>query len=43
VSAGSRRLPYSHHVDDRTLALRDDAVQVIRLDGLLFETADTRN
>jgi len=41
ASAGSR-LPYSHHVDDRTLALRDGSLlQVIRLDGLMFETADT--
>lgn len=41
ASAGSR-LPYSHHVDDRTLALRDGTLaQVIRLDGLMFETADT--
>jgi type IV secretion system protein VirB4 len=39
--AGSR-LPYSHHVDDTTLALRDGSLcQVIRLDGLLFETAET--
>ena len=42
VSAGSR-LPYSHHVDARTVALRDGTLaQVIRLDGLMFETADTQ-
>ena len=36
------KLPYSHHVDDRTLALRDGTLmQVVRLDGLMFETADT--
>ena len=41
ATAGSR-LPYSHHVDDHTLALRDGTLaQVIRLDGLMFETADT--
>ena len=41
ASAGSR-LPYSHHLDDVTLALRDGTIaQVIRLDGLMFETADT--
>jgi type IV secretion system protein VirB4 len=41
ASAGLH-LPYSHHVDERTLALRDGALmQVLRLDGLPFETADT--
>lgn len=40
-SAGSR-LPYLRPVDDHTLALRDGAlIQVIRLGGLMFETADT--
>jgi len=41
VSAGSR-LPYARHVDDHMIELRDGLLmQVIRLDGLLFETADT--
>lgn len=41
VPAGSR-LPYLGHVDDRTVMLRDGTLtQTIRLDGLLFETADT--
>ncbi len=35
-------LPYLRHVDDRTLETRDGLLlQTIRLDGLLFETADT--
>lgn len=35
-------LPYSHMVDDCTLALRDGSLlQVIRFDGLMFETADS--
>lgn len=34
-------LPYARHVDDHTLELRDGLLmQTIRLDGLLFETAD---
>ena len=41
ASAGSR-LPYARHVDDRTIETRDGLLmQVIRLRGLLFETADT--
>lgn len=41
ASAGSR-LPYARHVDDRTIETRDGLlIQVIRLRGLLFETADT--
>lgn len=40
-TAGSR-LPYGAQVDDRTLMLRDGTVmQVLRLDGLMFETAET--
>lgn len=40
-SAGSH-LPYARHVDDFTLETRDGLLmQVIRLDGLLFETTDT--
>lgn len=36
------RLPYLAQVDDHTVALRDGRLmQVIRLDGLAFETADT--
>lgn len=35
-------LPYARHVDATTLETRDGLLmQVIRLDGLLFETADT--
>ncbi len=37
-----RHLPYSHHVDDCTIATRDGLLmQVIAMRGLLFETADT--
>jgi type IV secretion system protein VirB4 len=37
-----RHLPFSHHVDDHTVATRDGLLmQVIGLRGLLFETADT--
>ena len=40
-AAGSH-LPYARHVDDHTLETRDGLLlQVIRLRGLLFETADT--
>ena len=36
------RLPYSHHVDDWTVATRDGMLlQVIHLAGLPFETVDT--
>lgn len=41
-AAAGDRLPYSHHVNDRVVALRDGShMLVIRLGGLLFETADT--
>lgn len=40
-TAGSR-LPYAHHVSDRIVALRDGTLMlVMRLSGLLFETADS--
>ncbi|WDF71138.1 VirB4 family type IV secretion/conjugal transfer ATPase [Novosphingobium sp. KACC 22771] len=40
-AAAGAHLPYSHLVDDATLAMRDGALmQVIRIDGLMFETAD---
>ena len=36
-------LPYARHLDDRTIELRDGLLmQTIRLGGLLFETADSR-
>jgi type IV secretion system protein VirB4 len=39
-SAG-KHLPYSHHIDERTVATHDGRLmQFIRLRGLLFETAD---
>jgi type IV secretion system protein VirB4 len=42
-SAGSR-LPYAAQVDGRTLMLRDGTVmQVLTLEGLMFETADTQD
>ena len=41
TSAGTH-LPYARHVDDATIATRDGRlIQVIKLDGFLFETADT--
>ena len=41
TTAGSR-LPYAHHVNDRVLRLRDGTLMlVLRLGGLLFETADS--
>jgi len=41
-SAGSH-LPYARHVDDVTVETRDGLLmQVIKIDGLLFETADTQ-
>ncbi|MDH4386797.1 MAG: VirB4 family type IV secretion/conjugal transfer ATPase [Caulobacter sp.] len=41
ASAGSR-LPYARHVDDHTLETRDGMlIQVLQLEGLSFETADT--
>ena len=40
-SAGTR-LPYSHHVNDRVVELRDgNLMLVMQLGGLLFETADS--
>jgi type IV secretion system protein VirB4 len=37
-----RHLPYARHVDDHTLATRDGLLmQVLKLRGLMFETADT--
>src|SRR5258708_28941356 len=40
-SAGGR-LPYARHVNDHIVELRDGSLmQVVRLGGLLFETADT--
>ncbi|MBA2932602.1 VirB4 family type IV secretion/conjugal transfer ATPase [Sphingomonas sp. CGMCC 1.13654] len=40
-SAGSH-LPYARHVDDVTIETRDGLLlQIIKVDGLLFETADT--
>ena len=40
VPAGTH-LPYARHLDDRTIETRDGLLlQTIRLDGLLFETAD---
>ena len=41
-TGGASRLPYRAQIDDRTILLRDGRLmQVIQLDGLLFETADT--
>jgi len=41
-SAVGDRLPYARHVDDVTLETRDGMlVQIIKLGGLSFETADT--
>lgn len=40
-SAGSR-LPYAHHINDRVIRLRDGTLMLaIRMQGLLFETAET--
>src|SRR3546814_13171523 len=37
-----RHLPYSHHVDDHTIATRDGLLMpIIAMRGPLFETADT--
>jgi type IV secretion system protein VirB4 len=39
---GGSRLPYQAQIDDHTILLRDGRLmQVIQMDGLLFETADT--
>jgi type IV secretion system protein VirB4 len=36
------RLPYARHIDDATIETRDGMlIQVIKIDGLSFETADT--
>lgn len=41
-ASAAKHLPYSHHVDDRTVATHDGRLmQFIRLRGLLFETADS--
>jgi type IV secretion system protein VirB4 len=41
-AAAGARLPYARHVDDNTIETRDGMLmQVIRLGGLPFETADT--
>lgn len=41
--AAGQHLPYGRHVDDHTIETRDGLLlQVIRLRGLLFETADTQ-
>lgn len=40
--AVAAHVPYIRHIDDNTLMLRGDMlVQCIKLDGLLFETADS--
>jgi type IV secretion system protein VirB4 len=40
--SAAKHLPYSHHVDHRTIATHDGRLlQFLRLRGLLFETADT--
>ena len=40
--AAGARLPYARHLDDATLETRDGRLlQVLRLDGFPFETADT--
>lgn len=40
--SAAKHLPYSHHVDDRTIATSDGRLmQFVRLRGLLFETADS--
>jgi type IV secretion system protein VirB4 len=42
VKPAGAHLPYARHVDGATIETRDGLLlQVIRLDGLLFETADT--
>ncbi len=38
----SKFVPYTHHVDEKTLATKNGyLLQVIKLDGFAFETADT--
>lgn len=40
--AAGKHLPYARHVDDVTIETHDGLLlQIIRIDGLLFETADT--
>ena len=40
--AAGARLPYARHLDDATIETRDGRLlQVLKLDGLAFETADT--
>jgi type IV secretion system protein VirB4 len=40
--AGGGRLPYQAQIDDHTVLLRDGRLmQILQIDGLLFETADT--
>lgn len=40
--SGGSRLPYAAQIDDHTLLLRDGRLmQVLKMEGLLFETADT--
>jgi type IV secretion system protein VirB4 len=41
-ASGGGRLPYAAQIDDHTLLLRDGRLmQVLQMEGLLFETADT--
>src|SRR5262249_27006285 len=41
-SSVSRMLPYARHVDDATMVTHDGSLlQVIKIDGLAFETADS--
>ena len=41
-TAAGDRLPWSHQIDERTVATRDGMLmQVIQIDGLPFETVDT--
>lgn len=38
------RLPYARHIDDATIETRDGMIlQIIKIDGLAFETADTED
>ena len=38
----SNFIPYTHHIDDQTLATKNGyLLQIIKLDGFAFETADT--
>ena len=41
-TAAGRHLPYARHYDDTTIVTRDGLLmQIVKLDGLLFETADS--